>query len=302
MEKQKTNYQRKKISEIMNKLKVKEFAIATLGCVLFALSVNLLITPMKLYNGGMFGIAQILRTIIVDKLGINIPLNIDISGIIYYSLNIPILVLAYRKFSRNFFLKTILMTSILTTLLTIIPIPQNRIIEDTLTGCLIGGAISGIGVGLFLYAGYSAGGQDVFSLYISKRKPGMTVGNMNIIINIFVFGVCLLMYDVQTVIYSLIYVMVSGVAIDKVHEQNINVWLMIFTKVEGMPEILLKTRGVTSWEGVGAYTNEKTYIHSMMVNKFEIRQITEAIKHIDPKAFVIRTEGPQVNGNFEKRL
>lgn len=286
-----------------SKFKIKDFIIAFLGCLIFAVAVNMIITPMNLYNGGMMGLAQIIRTLLMDYAGLKIPSNIDIAGIIYYIMNIPVLYIAYTKFSREFFIRTIIMTTVLTVLMTVIPLPDHRIIKDTLTGCIVGGVLAGIGVGMFLYAGYSAGGQDVISLYFSKIKPGMTVGTMNIIINIFVFGICLALYDLETVVYSLIFVMVSGIALDRVHQQNINIWLMIFTKVDGIDEVLMKTgRGVTSWEGIGSYTKQKTHIHSMMVNKYELAHMISAIKQMDPKAFIIKTEGPQVTGNFEKRL
>ena len=62
-------------------------------------------------------------------------------------------------------------------------------------------------------------------------------------------------------------------------------------------------RGVTKWEGVGAYTKEDTHVMVTMISKYEIHQIKRLVKSIDPKAFVILSEGCNVvNGNYEKRL
>ena len=36
-----------------------------LGSLLFALGVNLIIMPLKLYNGGFMGVAQLIRTFVV---------------------------------------------------------------------------------------------------------------------------------------------------------------------------------------------------------------------------------------------
>lgn len=41
---------------------------ATVGSLMFAIGVNLIIVPLGLYNGGFMGIAQLMRTAVVDFL------------------------------------------------------------------------------------------------------------------------------------------------------------------------------------------------------------------------------------------
>ena len=45
--------------------KFKQYGIIIIGAFLFCLGVNLFISPLDLYNGGVVGISQIIRTIIV---------------------------------------------------------------------------------------------------------------------------------------------------------------------------------------------------------------------------------------------
>ena len=61
-------------------------------------------------------------------------------------------------------------------------------------------------------------------------------------------------------------------------------------------------RGVTNWDGEGAYTNKTSYILFVMISKYEEGQIKRIVHSIDPDAFMIFTEGCAVDGNFEKRL
>lgn len=61
-------------------------------------------------------------------------------------------------------------------------------------------------------------------------------------------------------------------------------------------------RGVTNWDGAGAYTNKTAYILLVMISKYEVTQIKQIVHSIDPNAFMIFTEGCSVDGNFEKRL
>ena len=80
---------------------------------------------------------------------------------------------------------------------------------------------------------------------------------------------------------------------------------MIFTKKDGVDQKIMDEmhRGVTKWEGVGAYTNDETNVMVTMISKYEIHQMKQLVKSIDPKAFVILDEGCNVvNGNYEKRL
>ena len=93
-------------------------------------------------------------------------------------------------------------------------------------------------------------------------------------------------------------------AIDRVHFQNINTSVMIFTKKMGISRATIEQtgRGVTNWDGEGAYTNKTSYILFVMISKYEVGQIKQIVHSIDPNAFMIFTEGCHVDGNFEKRL
>ena len=61
-------------------------------------------------------------------------------------------------------------------------------------------------------------------------------------------------------------------------------------------------RGITYWKGLGAYTKEDTYIMVTAISKYEVNEIRNKILEADPKAFIIFTEGNNINGNFEKHL
>lgn len=281
--------------------RVIHFFLAAFGMLLFATGLNFFIQPLNFYSGGFIGMAQLIRNLL-QFLKVPLP-AFDISGIIYYLLNIPVLFLAYRGIGKFFFVRTILMTSLLAFFTTVIPIPPAPIIHDPLTAAITGGVLCGIGTGLNLYAGYSAGGLDVLGLYLTSRSPGMSVGRIGLIVNMAIFAVLAVTQNFEIVVYSFIYNAVINLALDKVHIQNINVWVMVFTKQPGVDQtIMTMGRGVTSWNGAGAYTGENTFIHTTMISKAEIRLVRRLILQVDPKAFIITTEGSQVTGGFIKKL
>lgn len=273
------------------------------GSLLFATGVNLIIMPMKLYNGGFMGVAQLIRTFVVSILHVDVG-QIDLAGMIFYILNVPLFYLAWKGIGKSFCVRTVIAATMESVLLTVIPIPKTPIITDMLTACIIGGLISGVGTGLILRGGSSGGGQDIIGILCAKKYPGFSVGKIGIIMNIGVYGVCMMLFDMEVVIYSLIYATVVSLAIDKIHIQNINMSVMIFTKKLGVAKAIMEEtgRGVTNWEGTGAYTKENTEILYVVISKYEVNQIKRIVQGIDPKAFMIFTEGTAVTGNFEKRL
>lgn len=281
---------------------VKHFLLATVGMALFAIGLNLFIQPLKFYSGGIVGIAQIIRSGLAAT-GLPLP-GFDISGVIYYIINIPLLVLAWKRLGRFFFVRTIIMTSVLTLFLTLVPIPAQPLIQDKLTSAVVGGVLGGSGTGLCLLAGYSAGGMDILGLYFTQKYPGFSIGRIVLMVNFLLFSFLGITQNFEIVIYSFLFNAVMSVAIDKIHAQNINVWVIIFTKQEGVDQGIMQElgRGVTKWEGAGAYTGDLTHIHTTMINKVEIPLLRRKVLSIDPKAFVIFTEGSQVVGNFQRRL
>ena len=61
-------------------------------------------------------------------------------------------------------------------------------------------------------------------------------------------------------------------------------------------------RGVTWWNGNGAYTGRQQEILVTCINKYEVRQLSKLVKTLDPDAFVIPNDGSPIRGNYEKRL
>lgn len=247
--------------------------------------------------------AQLIRSFLRDSLGINLQ-NIDMAGIIYYIINIPLFILAYRKLGKVFFYRTIVMSTIFTLMISAIPIPKTPLINDPLTAAIIGGALCGYGSGVLLRSGYSAGGPDILGLYLIKYGKNFSVGKINLIMNIIVFSICALLYNFETVVYSFILNFVISITIDKVHTQNILVQVTIITKLDGIPELIIKhiNRGVTSWKGAGGYTGAPMNIYVTMISKYEIDKLFSLVKALDSNAFIITTEGTRVSGKFEKRI
>lgn len=63
-----------------------------------------------------------------------------------------------------------------------------------------------------------------------------------------------------------------------------------------------RQRGVTYWEGTGAYTKEGVRVLSLCLIKFEIEQLLHTVRSIDAHAFITVQEGVRIYGNFPKKV
>lgn len=292
------------LKEGKKKEMLTRYLYAVGGCLVYSLGFNMLIVPMGMYSGGFTGVAQLLEWVVVNLLGIVIPESLNFVGVIYFALNVPLFFLAYKVMSKDYALRSVLIVGVLSVTLLIVPIPANRIVEDYLTASIIGGIICGAGGGLILRGRMAGGGQDIIGVCCSKLFPNFTVGKVTIMINAVVYLFCFFIYDIQMVIYSLIFGVVYSLAVDKVHTQNINMNVIVITKKRGISQAIIDEmkRGVTNWDGEGAYTHKTAYILFVMISKYELPQLKKIVHDIDPQAFMIYSEGWSIDGNFEKRL
>ena len=281
-----------------------KFSKCILGIFISSLAINLFIVPNNLYTGGILGLSQLIRTMLNSIFKLNF--NFDISSIIYYLINVPLFLIAYKRISKTFFIRTLFAVTINSLFLMIIPIPSEPLIKDLLVNVLIGGFLCGIGIGMALSTGGSTGGTDIIGILLSKRNKKFTVGNIGLVFNLLVYSVCGLKYGIETMIYSILYAIFETIMIDKNHTQNICSEAFIFTKQK--PDEMIKfinkelNRGATYWEAVGGYTNTKTYIVYTVLSKYERMRLGRHMKDFDEKAFMVGDDGVEIKGLFDKYL
>ena len=278
---------------------------SVVGELIAAAALNLFIVPLGLYTGGMLGLCQLIRTLLQSALGLETG-SYDIAGILYFITNIPILLLAYKTLGRELVVKTIVCAVSYSFFYSIIPIPSTPIIDDYLTACMLGGILTGVGSGIVLTCGASGGGLDIVGLCLSKRGSTFTVGKFSLTFNVFLYTVFLVLFSPQVAIYSVIYNFFTAMVLDRVHQQNINVQALIFTREDQneLAHFIISSlgRSVTYWNGTGAYTGENIHVLCVCLSKYEIEELLRAVHTIDPHAFLTVQEGSHIYGNFTRKL
>lgn len=291
----------KKIKELLN-WDLKDVVKLFIGTLMFCLSINIFVVPNGLYSGGVLGLSQLIRSIVIDVFNLNI--SFDFSGILYYLINIPLFVLAYKNLSKQFLFRTVLVITVQTLMLSVIP--TSAIVNDTLTNVLVGGLLGGAGLGIILSCGASTGGSDIIGLVMAKKNNELSVGKLGLILNVFIFSITGIIYGLETMIYSIVYSFVDSLTLDKMHEQNICSTAFIFCK-KNPKEInnFIKNdlgRDFTYWDAKGGYDDSRTYIIYTALTKYELIKLERKIKECDFNAFMIKSDGIGIKGEFEKKF
>lgn len=282
----------------------KEFFIGILGILLCSSAINLFIVPNHFFSSGVTGFAQLLRNLVLKVTGINPPF--DIAGIINLCINIPLILLAFKYLSKTFTRRTIVTILIFNISMTLIPIPKGPIIDELIVNTLIGGILSGVGIGLVLQSCSSLGGTDIIGLSIMKKNKDASVGIVNIIINFIIFGISGIIYGIPIMIYSIVYMVFENLMIDRMHIQNISCTAMIITKKR--PNKIIRFvdeelgRDSTTWNAHGEGSDTDSYITYVVCSKYELAKLERNMPLLDPRAFIIKDNGVTIYGKFPKNL
>ena len=277
---------------------------AFLGTLLFCIGLNRFIVPNGLYNGGILGLSEIIRTLINDIF--NIHAAFDYSGIINLLINIPLFILAYFKIGKTFFARSVYCVVLQTIFLTIIPIPTTPVVEELITSVLLGGLIAGLGSGLTLSCAASGGGTDIIGIILTQKNRNFSVGKVSFTFNLILYITSGILYGKQIMLYSIIYAFIESVVVEKTHDQNVCLTAIIFTKHKpvGIRDYIQNEldRGCTFWEAIGGYSGGKSYITYVVCSRHELQKLERNLKDLDSSAFLVKKEGVGVYGNFKKNL
>ena len=280
-------------------------ALAVVGELITASGINLFIIPLGLYSGGTLGVCQLIRTMLQTYLHLDFG-TFDIAGVLYLITNIPILIFAWRVLGRGLAMRTIVCTAAYSVFASLIPVPAHPIVSDYLTACILGGILNGVGSGIVLTCGCSGGGLDAVGLCLGKLGSNVSVGRFSILFNAVLYSICLIIFNPEVAIYSVVYNILTSIVLDRMHQQNVTVQALIFTRENEnvLADFIIKQlgRSVTYWTGVGAYTKDDVHVLCVCLSKYEIEELLHMVHSVDPHAFLTVQEGTRVFGNFPRKL
>lgn len=279
------------LKEITNSKKIKRYIMFFIGVLLSAVAFNLFLKPCHLISG-LSGLSIITEEIF----------NIDPSLVILLG-NVLLLIASYVFLGIDKTKSTVL-GSILYPLLVKATetIPNYIDLGDTemIVIALCGALISGVGTGLVFKNNFTTGGTDVLKQILSHYGK-MPYSKANIYSEGIIMFIGGIFFGWQSFIYSIITSYSSGMISDRVilGISEYKTLEIITTEEKAIKNFIMETlnHGVTEMEAQGGYTNKKKKVLLCAIPTREYFVATEAIKKLDPEAFVIVIDTYEIQGH-----
>lgn len=263
-----------------------------LGCIVCSVGINCFLSHAKLLSGGVTGIALIL------EYSTGLP-----AGIIVFLLNIPLLILSYKKLDKSFSIYTTIgMMAYSISLIITKPIAQLITLpNDFLIACIYGGVLNGIGNGLIFLRNGSTGGTDIITILIRKKYSNFNIGSLGFSLNLIIIFFGAAIFGVPQALYTLISQFIQSIVLDKMLKGfNSKKLLLILTEKEDeiINYVIKKlNRGVTSLGAEGEYTHERKKMLYCIVTDHQMISLKKIIHQIDSSAFITIVDISEVRGN-----
>lgn len=274
---------------------IKEYIYILIGVFSAGFGLKGFLLPNRFIDGGATGISLLLENIT----------NIELSYLLIL-VNLPFIFLASRTFNVKFAIKSIVAITFLALVVHYIDYPT--ITEDKLLIAVFGGFFLGLGIGMAMRGGSVIDGTEVLAIFLS-RKLSITVGDVLLLINIFIFSFGAYILSIEVALYAILTYLAAAKTVDFVVdgvEEYVGVTI-ISIEHEKIRNMLIEKlrRACTIYAGKGGYgSTGKSYdkdIIYTVVTRLELAKLHTEIDKIDKDAFIIMGIVKDIKGGMIKR-
>ena len=259
---------------------IQSYFMITVGLIIATIGWAGFIIPSKIVGGGITGIA----TIIFYTLGFDV-------GIVSLVLNAILIIIATKIVGMSFGIKTIYTVVLFSLSLSLISnLIEGALIEEKMMAMFTGSILAGIGGGIIIINGASAGGTESISIIISKYR-NISVGKLLLTLDSVIIGSSFFIFwEIETMVYGFMTMAIFSYVIDvMISGTKQSVQIFIFSKKQELviEKILTEiNRGVTIIPAKGGFTKESIDVLMVIARKSESPNILKLIKKTDPDAFI----------------
>lgn len=268
-----------------------EMLFITIGSVIAAFAIEEFLVGCTILDGGVVGISIMLNTLL------KIPL-----GLLTFLLNIPFLIVGFRKIGKRFIIKSGYAMVVFSIFLQIFA-PLKNVTEDYLLAVSFGGVILGIGVGMVIKFGGCLDGTETVAILLN-RKFKFPVGQTVLIFNIVIFAVAGFFFGFDRAMYSLLTYFITSKVLDIVENgmEQTKAAMIITNDAKEIAEQIYQKLGrtVTIMEGEGLVSGKKVILYCVLT-RFEVRELRSIISNIDSSAFIAISDVSEIIGRHIKK-
>lgn len=270
------------------------FGMMTLGSALVAVGVYFFKFPNHFSTGGVSGLSVLLGNIF--------PSAVITSSLMNTVLNVIFLALGFLVLDKGFGFRTVYCTLLYTGLVQVFewvwplaaPLTNQKMLE-----LFFGIFLPSLGAAILFNVSASTGGTDIVAM-ILKKYSGLDVGNALLISDVFIAASALLVFDVETGLFSLLGLVLKSVMVDwALGSLNRKKAFMVVTRdPEGVCKFIIEgmNRSATIWDAKGAYTHHDEYVVLTVLSIHQSVLLRNYIRRTDPHAFILVTTSSEIFG------
>ncbi len=243
-------------------------------------------------DGGVTGISMLLAS------ALGFPLAILISVI-----NLPFIAVGYKQIGKAFALKSALAIAGLSLCLAFVKFPD--VTPDKLLTAVFGGFFIGAGIGLAMRGGAVLDGTEIAALLISKSSPILKVGDVILLLNVFIFAAAAFLLGIESALYSMLTYFAASKTIDFLVYgiEEYHGIMIVSARHHDIRQAILHdlNRGVTVYQGRGGMSETEQDILYCVVTRLEISKVKTIIEELDANAFVVIHHIADASGGMVKK-
>lgn len=264
----------------------------TVGAVIAAFALEEFLVPFTILDGGVVGISMI-----ISQLS-GVPL-----GFLTIALNIPFMIVGFKRLGIRFLIKAIYAMIIFSSFLGVFE-HMKEVTNQEILVVVFGGVLLGIGVGLILRYGGCLDGTEIVAMLLSHHME-FSVGQIVLFFNIIIYAVAGFLFGPDRALYSLLTYFITSKVIDIVEngmEQGKSVMIITDHGKDIADKIYSQLgRTCTQMEGKGMVSNGKKTVLYCVITRVEVPAIKKIINDADVSAFMTISDVSEIVGNHIKK-
>lgn len=248
-------------------------------------------------DGGATGISMLLNQLTGLSLAILLPL-----------INLPFIILAYRRIGRGFALRSVAAIAGLSLCLALVPFPD--VTPDRLLTAVFGGFFIGAGIGLAMRGGAVLDGTEALALLISRQSRLLKVSDVILVLNVVIFLTAARFLGVESALYSMLTYFAAFKTIDFVVTgiEQYTAVLIVSPHYQAIrKQIQAQGWGVTNFSSEQGHGHRGTSDQSLdalyvVVTRLEAARLLDLVEAIDEEAFISQSALENVVGGKVKSM